>query len=307
MTKTQAELSGLTFGCELEYEGIGKPYAARLIAEVTGGRVETENDGGVIRTSVRMRDGRVWSIVRDGSLHGTSCESVTPILTIEDLPMLEKVVAALRRGGAIANERTGLHIHVGMRNAEPVAVKNLVRTFYKQEELILKAAGTLQSRIDSYTRKTDHGFVDRICAMRNPTMAKIGDAYYGGCYDRHSHYCRARYRALNLHNLWNGGKHTVEYRFFNGTTHAGEVKTAVQLALLIALRAKNAKASSAKNPRPYSEASAKYDLRVFLLRLGANGNLFKTMRHHLCKNLPGSAAWKDGRHDGRNARTEANG
>ena len=122
MTKTQAELSGLTFGCELEYEGIGKPYAARLIAEVTGGRVETENDGGVIRTSVRMRDGRVWSIVRDGSLHGTSCESVTPILTIEDLPMLEKVVAALRRGGAIVNERTGLHIHVGMRNAEPVAV-----------------------------------------------------------------------------------------------------------------------------------------------------------------------------------------
>ena len=100
MTKTQAELSGLTFGCELEYEGIGKPYAARLIAEVTGGRVETENDGGVIRTSVRMRDGRVWRIVSDGSLRGTSCESVTPILTIEDLPMLEKVVAALRRGGA---------------------------------------------------------------------------------------------------------------------------------------------------------------------------------------------------------------
>ena len=90
---------------------------------------------------------------------------------------------------------------------------------------------------------------------------------------------------------------TVEFRFFNGTTHAGEVKAAVQLAILICLRAKNAKASSAKNPRPYSEASAKYDFRVFLIRLGANGNLFKTMRFHLCKNLPGSAAWKDGRHD----------
>ena len=72
-------------------------------------------------------------------------------------------------------------------------------------------------------------------------------------------------------------------------------------------RAKDAKASSAKSQRPYNEASAKYDLRVFLLRLGANGDLFKTMRFHLCKNLPGSAAWKDGRHDGRNDRTEANG
>ena len=29
----------------------------------------------------------------------------------------------------------------------------------------------------------------------------------------------------------------------------------------------------------------------------ANGATFKTMRKHLCKNLPGSAAWKDGRHD----------
>lgn len=51
----------------------------------------------------------------------------------------------------------------------------------------------------------------------------------------------------------------------------GEIKTAVQLALPIVIRARNVKASSAKNPRPYSEASAKYDLRVFLLRLGANG------------------------------------
>ena len=254
-----------------------------------------------------MPDGRKWKVVSDGSLCGTSSETVTPVMTVADLDTLQKVVRALRRKGAKANSRTGLHVHVGAADFTAENVKNLVKTFYKQEELILKAAGTLQSRIDSYTRKTDHGFVDKICAMRNPTMAKIGDAYYGGCYDRHSHYCRARYRALNLHNLWNGGKHTVEYRFFNGTTHAGEVKTAVQLALLIAIRAKNAKASSAKNPRPYSEASAKYDLRVFLLRLGANGDLFKTMRFHLCKNLPGSAAWKDGRHDGRNARTEANG
>ena len=61
----------------------------------------------------------------------------------------------------------------------------------------------------------------------------------------------AHSRALNLHNLWNGGKHTVEYRFFNGTTHAGEVKTAVQLALLIAIRATNAKASEATGSSMY--------------------------------------------------------
>jgi hypothetical protein len=142
--------------------------------------------------------------------------------------------------------------------------------------------------------------------MRNPTMNAINTAWFGTFTPHPYHYESHRYHALNLNNLWND-KRTIEYRFFNGSTHAGEVKTAVQLAILIALRAKSAKASSARNPRPYNEASAKYDLRVFLLRLGANGDLFKTMRFHLCKNLPGSAAWKDGRHDGRNANAEANG
>ena len=296
MTITEAEMMNRTFGCELEYEGISQAEAAKTVAEVTGGTARFV--GGSYGTwEVTMPDGRKWQVVSDGSLCGTSSETVTPVMTVADLETLQQVVRALRRKGAKANGRTGLHVHVGAADFTAENVKNLVKTFYKQEELILKAAGTLPERIDQYTRKTDHGFVDAICAMRHPTMAKIGDAYYGGLTDRDTHYSDARYRALNLHNLWWGDKHTIEYRFFNGTTHAGKVKTAVQLAILIAIRAKNAKASSARNPRPYSAASAKYDFRVFLLRLGANGSLFKTMRHHLCKNLPGSAAWKDGRHD----------
>ena len=163
--------------------------------------------------------------------------------------------------------------------------------------MILKATGTQQCRIDSYTRKTDLGFVDKICKMANPTMAKLADAYYTGYNDRHSHYSRARYHALNLHNLWNGNKGTVEFRYHEQSLHAGVIKAAVLIDLLMVLKAKSAKASSARNPRPYSAASAKYDFRVFLLRLGANGATFKSMRKHLCKNLPGSAAWKDGRHD----------
>ena len=126
MTKTEAELSGLTFGCELEYEGIGQTYAARLIAEVTGGR-----RSGYDNTDATMPDGRTWHVVHDGSLRGTCCESVSPILTIADIPMLEKVVAALKRGGARVNERTGLHIHVGAQTMTPTAIRNLVRTFYR--------------------------------------------------------------------------------------------------------------------------------------------------------------------------------
>ena len=305
MTITEAEMMNRTFGCELEYEGISQAEAAKTVAEVTGGT--TRYVGGSYGTwEVTMPDGRKWKVVSDGSLRGTSSETVTPVMTVADLETLQQVVRALRRKGAKANGRTGLHVHVGAADFTAENVKNLVKTFYKQETLILKAAGTLPARIAQYTQTTDHGFVDKICRMRNPTMDGINRAWFGTFTPHPYHYEHHRYHALNLNNLWNE-KRTIEYRFFNGSTHAGEVKTAVQLAILIALRAKSAKASSARNPRPYNEASAKYDLRVFLLRLGANGNLFKTMRSHLCKNLPGSAAWRDGRHDGRNARTEANG
>ena len=278
-----------TFGCELEYEGISQVEAARVVAEVVGGTAHYEGFH-LSNWVVTQPDGRKWQVVSDGSLCGTSSETVTPILRWSDIETLQKVVRALRRAGARANSRTGLHVHVGAADFGATEVKNLVKTFYKQETLILKAAGTDEERLGHYTRRTDHDFVEKIATMRRPTMEAINRAWFGTYTPHPRHYDGHRYRALNLNNLWDS-KRTVEYRFWNGTTHAGKVKAAVQLSLLIAIRAKNAKASSAKNPRPYDEVNARYDFRVFLLRLGANGPLFKTMRMHLTKNLPGSAAW----------------
>ena len=74
---------------------------------------------------------------------------------------------------------------------------------------------------------------------------------------------------------------------------------AFQLCLAIAAKAKTAACASTKNQRPYNPASAKYDLRVFLLRLGLIGPEFKNTRMHLMKRMPGSSAWKNGRPEGR--------
>ena len=296
MTITEAELGGRTFGCELEYEGITQEKAAKTVAKVLGGVARYEGSH-LNNWTVAMADGRKWNIVSDGSLWG-GAEVVTPILRYTDMATLQEVVRALRKAGAKANSRTGLHVHVGIADFTATNVKNLVKTWFKQETLILKAIGTLPERLGHYTKPTDRAFVDRICALRNPTMDAINRAWFGTYTPNPGHYDGHRYRTLNINNLWGrGAKKTMEIRAFNGTTHAGEVRMAVELSLLLAIRAKSAKAASAKNPRPYSEASAKYDFRVFLLRLGANGPTFKTMRKHLCKNLPGSAAWKDGRHD----------
>ena len=42
MTITEAELASLTYGCELEYEGISQERAAKVVAEVTGGTARYE-------------------------------------------------------------------------------------------------------------------------------------------------------------------------------------------------------------------------------------------------------------------------
>ena len=195
MTITEAEMMNRTFGCELEYEGIGQSTAAKTVAEVTGGTARFV--GGSYGTwEVTMPDGRKWKVVSDGSLCGTSSETVTPVMTVADLDTLQKVVRALRRKGAKANSRTGLHVHVGAADFTAENVKNLVRTFYKQEELILKAAGTLPARIERYTQKTDHGFVNKICAMRNPTMNAINTAWFGTFTPHPYHYESHRYHAL---------------------------------------------------------------------------------------------------------------
>ena len=297
MTMTEAELSGLTFGCELEYEGLTRMKTAQVVAAAVGGRAyEPARDC----WRVAMPDGRIWRIEADGSLHAAgdrNAETVSPILKVGDLETVSKVVNALRKAGAYANTETGLHIHIGGRDLTPMQIKNLVRLFYKQEVLILNAAGTLPNRIRRYTRYTDHSFVERICRMQNPTMQSLAAAYYSGYERTYAHYCKARYHALNLHTLFNDAKGTVEFRFWNGSTKAGDVRTAILFCLLVVARAKLAKATSAKHQRTYSAASAKYDLRVFLLRLGANGRFFREMRMTLMRNLPGSAAWKDGRHD----------
>jgi hypothetical protein len=89
-------------------------------------------------------------------------------------------------------------------------------------------------------------------------------------------------------------RNTIEFRWFEGTTHAGKIRAYVQFVLALAAKALTAKASSSKR-REYNEATAKYDFRVFLLGLGLIGDEYKTARLHLLGKLQGSAAWKHGR------------
>ncbi|MEG0387149.1 MAG: amidoligase family protein, partial [Niameybacter sp.] len=121
------------------------------------------------------------------------------------------------------------------------------------------------------------------------TIDELADIWYEGygVQDRNRHYHQSRYHGLNLHSTFTKG--TVEFRLFNSTTHAGKIKAYIQFCLALSYQALTQKKASAR--RTYTD-NEKYTFRCWMLRLGLNGEEFKTCRHHLLANLTGNSAWR---------------
>ena len=130
--------------------------------------------------------------------------------------------------------------------------------------------------------------MDRLNDKPPLTLQELSDIWYDGSGNRNRHYHESRYRALNLHSVFTKG--TVEFRLFNSTLHAGEVKSYIQLCLAISHQALVQKSASRTRTQSVNE---KYTFRTWLLRLGMIGDEFKTARGHLLKKLEGNIAWKD--------------
>jgi len=145
-TQLQDTLATMTFGIELEFVCITRQQAARAIHAVVGGTLS-----GRRFSDVEAEDGRLWRAVDDSSLQspdGRSAEIVSPILTIDDIPMLQEIVRSLRRAGARANETCGIHVHLGVQSFTPKAICNPAKIVHKHDAHIPQAL-----TIDPYPRQ----------------------------------------------------------------------------------------------------------------------------------------------------------
>lgn len=110
--------------------------------------------------------------------------------------------------------------------------------------------------------------------------SEANDGYSGTI--NHEHYNSTRYHGINLHAFFTKG--TVEFRLFNGTTHAGKIKAYIQFCL-----AMSGWAIEINDNRKYfkecsgymQEQKAVLMMRVLVNRLGMRGSEFKTARLHL--------------------------
>ena len=282
------------FGMELEFTGLTRAKAAETIAQVIGGTVAYA--GGIYKAwTVTDAQGRKWTVERDGSVMtdgGEQCEFVTPKCTYDDIPTVQECVRALRKAKAKVNSSCGLHIHIDGANHTPKSLKNLVFTFRAKEDLIFKAVGTQQSRLGQWCKPIDDELVDNIKKLKTTDDSSLRATWYDTYHDWHdesAHYHASRYRSLNLHSFWYRG--TCEFRLFEATLHAGEVRAYIVFCLALSADAINAKRATASVLD--TGGNDKYAFRCFLLRLGLIGDEFKNCREHLLKRLDGNAAWRD--------------
>ena len=286
-----------SFGIEIEMTGLTRSAAARIIAGYFG--TQATHVGGAYDTyTIRDGQNRQWKVVRDASIrcrNGSnrtanrdySVEFVSPICRYEDIETVQELVRKLRTGGARVNDSCGIHVHVDASAHTPQTLRNIVNIMAAKEDLLYK---TLQVKVnrEHYCQKADTRLLEELNHKRPKTMAEVEELWYNGMGGRYDHYDNSRYHALNLHSVFSKG--TIEFRLFNSTLHAGEVKSYIQLCLAISHQALVQRGASRAKTHPENE---KYTFRTWLLRLGMIGDEFKTARQHLLKNLEGNIAWRD--------------
>lgn len=286
-----------TFGVEIEMTGITRSRAAKTIAAYFGTEA-SHYGGGYDAHHAKDSQGRIWKAMSDSSIRAQrkdgshasdlyKTEVVTPILRYSDIEDLQEILRKLRKAGAVVNESTGIHIHIGAENFTPATLCNLLKNIRSKEDILYKALKVGDSR-SRYCKKTNQKLIEMIERNRPATRQKLADLWYAEApHGRDHHYNSSRYHGLNLHAYFTKG--TVEFRLFNSTLHAGELKAYIQFCMAVTAKAVNTKKASSK---PSSSDNEKYTFRCWLLRLGLNGDEFKTCRFHLLKHLEGNSAWR---------------
>ncbi len=281
-----------TFGIEIEMNRITRRNAAQVIADHFG--TQPRHIGGTYDTrEVPDNQGRKWKVVSDASIEGPQeerTELVSPICTWEDIPMVQELVRKLRQAGAKAHTSCGIHVHIGRGTHTPETLRNLVNLVHAKEDLLAQALGISQARLNRWCQPVDTYFLERLNRRKPWTDAAFAQLWYNTPDwepRARAHYDHTRYHLLNLHSVFQKG--TIEFRAFNSTLHAGEIKAYIQLSMAISHQALSVRSAS---PRKSETDNPKYTFRCWLLRLGFIGDEFATAREHLTKLLPGNAAWR---------------
>ena len=294
------------FGVEVEMTGITREQAAQALAEYFG-TTARHTGGGYDTWTVKDSERKDWKLMSDGSIKGEyktasgyrktndsdyRVEMVTPKLTYAELPKFQECVRQVRKAGAKVNSSCGLHVHVDASNHNRQSLKNLIGIMYSKEDILFKALQVNEARASRWCQKVREPMLlqaRKLSSDETMDLTQLEDIWYQGQNGSNEHYNWTRYYALNLHSVFYRG--TVEWRCFNSTLHAGRAAAYVNLCLAISAQAIAQRSTVMRKTHSENEL---FTFRVWLVRLGLNGDEFKHTRDHLLAHLEGDRAW---RHD----------
>lgn len=294
------------FGLEDEMTGITREEAAKALAKLFGTQAR-HTGGGYGKWTVKDPEGKTWTLMSDSSIttekkingryistadRSYEVEMVTPKLTYEEIPKLQEAIRTLRHAGAKVNDSCGLHIHIDAANHNRQSLKNLMSIMFSKENILFKALQVNENRAQKFCQKVREPMLKKarkLSADETKDLTRLESIWYEGSNGSNDHYNWTRYYALNLHSVFYRG--TVEFRCFNATLHAGIVKAYVHLCLAMSAQAIAQRSTVMRRTISDNEL---FTFRVWLVRMGLNGEEFKNTRDHLLSHLEGDKAW---RHD----------
>jgi len=298
------DLKQQKFGVEIEFTGITRCEAISVVAEYFGTQY-TFNGGRLFAYSTPDTVNRIYKVVGDSSIEAQKevngsiepalseykCELVTPPLVYKDIEDLQCIIENISKKGGFVNSSCGIHVHIDAVNHTSASLKNILNIVISKQDMLFKALGVEQCR-EKFCNKLEEDLVYLINITKNTNldMKLIEYVWYSGYENekRNDHNNQSRHHIVNLHSFFTKG--TLEFRCFNSTFHTGKVKAYIQLCLAISFQAIRQKKSSSKNTISTNE---KYTFRTWLIRLGLNGEEYKTCRELLLAGLDGNIAWRN--------------
>mgnify|MGYP003372067119 CR=1 FL=1 len=293
------------FGVEIEFTGISRATAAKLVAEKLSSTVVGSASDAYYTRKLKDSQGRIWKVMRDSSIRPAKksededmdeyrVEFVTPPLNYEDIELLQAIVRKFKDAGAVVNSSCGIHVHVDGVNHSAKTLRRLVDFIVARQNLIYEALN-IGDRKNRWCKPLNKKILAEMKKAKNLTnedaekiwYSEANDNYYGGI--NHGHYNETRYHGINLHSFFSKG--TVEFRLFNSTLHAGKIKAYIQFCLALSAWAiESGDNISFRNISNYTADKKVTIMRNILInRLGLSGDEFKTCRLHLMTPLKENA------------------
>jgi hypothetical protein len=222
-----------------------------------------------------------WNAQQDGSIRSgrgyMGAEIVSPILKGADgIRQMQTVCRWLASVRAKVNRSTGFHVHVGFDRSDAEGLRRLVSLIANFEKALYASTGSHERERGVFCRTVQNDQGHRQHFSVNTSAG---------------HFCPGRYRLLNVTNLLEGRKPTVEFRVFSGTTNALKAIAYVRLCLGFvekALSMKKLPKWIAKTPVETSPIHRKGEGQTAIARLFYGLGWTKGREDHMYGNVEGA-------------------